>query len=427
MVKMCIQEQWKDRKAKRLISFLIYIILVLSVFSDVLRIPGSAVTFFRLSLPFAVLILAFYPYWFLKYWIIISGLFFLSLVQYILFFSVIHPELDLSVNNFIQYLFFYSCAILVFFLVKILQMNNEEVFERRFTSFIVGMGIVLGGILLLYDILSKGIGGMQLDNPNNYACCMTAFFPFLLIQVLGKKKSRYLFLIILILGILVYSDAKAALFGSVLQIGVFLALFFESANKQKVLRWRLSVVGIGIIFLVAILILNPHINGYTIRGTILEPVERLVQNNPYPIYTTSITFRTNTTIFAIWELIHTAGIGLGMGNTGVLLKHTFTALNPEYQQAINATFLSLHNSWLEIALDIGIPVLVFYIIVFIYIFKLYFGKPYLTQVEKIRIVYTLSFPIWVIGPSGIYTLYFLLLTIAFLVFANKDALIVEAD
>ena len=87
MVKMCIQEQWKDRKTKKIISFLIYIILVLSVFSDVLRIPGSAVTFFRLSLPFAVLILAFYPYWFLKYWIIILGLFFLSLLQYILFFS----------------------------------------------------------------------------------------------------------------------------------------------------------------------------------------------------------------------------------------------------------------------------------------------------------------------------------------------------
>lgn len=418
-----MQEYWKDRKNKNIVSFAIYIVLVLSIFSDILRVPGSTMTFFRLGLPFAIGILMLYPYWFSRFFLIILGLALLSVVQYILLFGISHVELDLSVNNFMRYMFFYSCMILVFFLVKLLQINNTDTFEKNFSTFLIGAGVILTGIIILYNILSKAISGLQLDNPNNYACCLSALFPFLLIKLYGKKKFQYLILTAVVFFVLIYSDAKAALFGCILQVGIFFALVFQSESEKKILHWRFLIIGIGIFVLFGILVLNPQIHGYSMRGTILEPILRVIHNDPYPIYTTSITFRTNTTIFAVWELIQTAGIGVGIGNTGILLKNTFTALNPEYQQAANASVLSLHNAWLEFALDIGIPAIIFYIVVLSYVFKLYFKKPNLTQIEKIRVIYTLTFPIWVLGPSGVYTLYFLLLTMAFLLFADKDVLI----
>ena len=422
-----MNECWKEKKQKIVLSGIIYIILILSIFGDILRISGSAITFFRLSLPVAFLILALYPYWTVRYLGIMIGIILISAVQYCLLYNVIHPELEPINNYFIRYMFFYACMVLVFFLVKLIQMNNQFNFEMSFAKFLIGIGVIILVITLINEGYPLFFKGIELDNPNNYSCYMAAVFPLVLVKLQVERKLRYFFLIFFLFIAILLCDAKAALFGCVVQLAIFCALLFQSQNAHKVLRWRCMIVLLGAFVLVGILIWNPQLHGYTMRGTILEPIIRIVQNDPYSVYTTSITYRTNTTLFAIWEVIRTCGIGLGAGNTGVLLKSEFPELNPEYHQALNASTLSLHNSWLEFALDVGLIVIIIYIVVFVYGIRLYFRKSDLTQIERSRVIYILSFPIWMLGPSGVYTLYYLLLTMAFLLFANKNKPIAQVD
>jgi len=176
---------------------------------------------------------------------------------------------------------------------------------------------------------------------------------------------------------------------------------------------------IGVILLVNI---NPTLHGYNFRETFMQPFIRIITLDPYPIYTTSITFRTNTTIFAIQSIFDTHFMGVGVGNTGVMLKEAFPALNPEYKLALAAERLSLHNSWLEILLDVGVTAGILFIVIIKNGIKLLFVKDRLTRIEKICVLYIFSFPIWIIGASGIYTQYYIIMTIAFLIFARKDAI-----
>ena len=175
-----------------------------------------------------------------------------------------------------------------------------------------------------------------------------------------------------------------------------------------------------IIILLGILIINPSINEYPLRSILLEPVRRIIENDPYSVYASSTKYRTNTTIFALSQIWKTGGFGVGPGNTGILLKQEFPSLNTSYTQALNSPSLAMHNAWLEFALDVGIIAIAIMLMVLVYACKLYFTKRHLSQIEELLILFCLSFPVWVISASGIYTQYYLMIIMAFLVFSDKN-------
>ncbi len=408
-----------DKKNKKIIQIMIYAILVFAVFSDILRVPGSVLTCFRASIPVALMILALFPYWFRRFAIISTGFIVVSVIQYMIFYKVIHPELMPVENNFIKMIFWYECIIIVFFLVKILQIIQGEFFSKEFSQFLIYTGCILLVIRMSNSLLPGIYEGLELDNANNYGSYIAAIFPFLLFKGYEEKKRTSYLLVGLALVTLLICDSKAALLGCVMQVAIFLVVVMTESKKKNPLMWRCYIT-VGLLIVVGlVLLINPKINGYTLQSIVMNPITRFITNNPYPVYDSSISFRTNTLIFSFWEVVRTGAIGIGVGNTGVLLKSAFPNINPEYTSAINSPTLSLHNAWLEIALDIGFLAIVFYLIVFGYAVKLFFRKINMTQIEKIRLLYILSFPAWVLGPSGIYTMYFLFITMAFLVFVDN--------
>lgn len=407
-------------KKKKCVSSLLYLIFILAVFSDILRIQGTSVTFFRLSLPICVILISLYPKRFKIFLTILSIMAVATACQYIIFYRIIFPELSFNSNRLVKQIFLYICILVFVFLILILRDNEQDNFESHMGKFILGVGVALGMTQVISNVCPQFLGEIVLDNRNNYGCYIAAMFPFLLVKC-KEKKSKSSFLLLFLFVILVYiNDSKTALVGIVIQVFLFFCIMQDLHTRKQLFKWRYGSLFLGIILLVSIFIINPNIHEYNIRDTFFETVIRVIKDDPYPIYSTSITYRTNTTIYALKQLFKTGLLGVGMGNTGVMLKAEFPDLNPSYTQALAADALSLHNAWLEWLLDFGIIILVFYIIIIGYAMKIYFSKGELTQCEKIIVMFVFSIPIWIMGPSGIYTLYYLFCVIVFLIIGNKD-------
>ena len=411
----------KSNQKNKCINIGIFIILTVAIYSDILRIEGSVITFFRILIPVSVVIILAYPYWAKRFFCIIISLILLSCFQYTVFYHTI--KFDYRLMS--RFIFFYMCIIVVFFLVKILQENLKDEFETTFFKYILITGMGLLGINLLGNSCTSFFEGFELDNPNNYSGYMASLCPFLLVYYKSGKTRLILqrvALLIIAIALVMINDSKVALLGICFEIVLLLILNlkFKKIALEKTIRLSFPIIiMIGVILLVNI---NPTLHGYNFRETFMQPFIRIITLDPYPIYTTSITFRTNTTIFAIQSIFDTHFMGVGVGNTGVMLKEAFPALNPEYKLALAAERLSLHNSWLEILLDVGVTAGILFIVIIKNGIKLLFVKDRLTRIEKICVLYIFSFPIWIIGASGIYTQYYIIMTIAFLIFARKDAI-----
>ncbi|WP_244332636.1 O-antigen ligase family protein [[Clostridium] hylemonae] len=343
-----------------------------------------------------------------------------SILQYFLFYTFYRPGLNMLLGYTVKVLVLYICIFIVFFMVKYIQLLDKERFERQMSKYIIIMGIILALFFMLFSFDKSFLGNIQLDNQNNYGCYICAVTTFLLIKCKHEKSIICSGLILFFCFLLFINDSKAALFGVIIQIGIFFCISGNN-GKKKIFVFRRYIVPVFlIIILLGILIINPSINEYPLRSILLEPVRRIIENDPYSVYASSTKYRTNTTIFALSQLWKTGGFGVGPGNTGILLKQEFPSLNPSYTQALNSPSLAMHNAWLEFALDVGIIAIAIMLMVLVYACKLYFTKRHLSQIEELLILFCLSFPVWVISASGIYTQYYLMIIMAFLVFSDKN-------
>lgn len=407
------------KKKQAVIQIIIYIIITIAAMSDILRIPGTSVTFFRISIPVAVFIILLFPKWAKRFIVVSGGFLLLNILYNLFFYKIYRTDLYFQFSEFLRYCILYISVFVVIFLVCIIKEISKEKFEIEFIHWIQIIGVVLIVVLLLFDLFPSFFGKLPIDNPNNYGCYIAAVCPFYLINV---RKGRILFLVLTGACIvsLYINDCKISLFGMLFQIA--LLIFIMSAKTkylfciQRVVIPLVAIAGVAIF----ILFLNPSMHGYSLQGIISEPISRILTNNPYPTYTASVSFRTNTTIFALNMLWSLKGLGLGAGNLGIVLKEAFPNINPAYTQALNATTMSLHNSWLEFMLDMGLVGIILLIVPIIYSIKLYFGKNILSYTEKLALIFIMSFPIWSIGPSGVYTQYYLFTIIMFLVICRKD-------
>lgn len=409
---------------------IIYIILIFSVFSDILRIPNTAFTFFRLFVPIGLIIIVSYPTYGKCFLSLVGGLMLMSLIQYFVFYRIERIDIPFTFSIFAKFFMLYVFAFAIFIFVKFLKDKEGEKFERKNFKFIIYTGLILMLIAIIDYFDSKYLdscffGALKADNQNNYGSYIAAVFPFFLVRFQEKRRLEDAAGIIASFVILFMNDSKAALFGVVMSLIIFLCIAFPADTLKKMIIYRYLVVIIAVVIIIGLVVINPTINGYSLQDTIYQPIIRVLKNNPYPDYGDSISYRTNTTLYCIRKFISIGGLGLGIGNTGVLLKYDFPDLNPEYEMARNSPFISLHNSWLEIALDLGIVMLVVYFVVIKYILKLYFTKCHFSDMEKIRIMFCISFPIWIMSVSGMYTMYYVMIVMAYLWFGEpKEKLIV---
>lgn len=409
------------KKRQNIILIIIYIILTIAVMSDILRIPNTSITFFRISIPLAVFIIMLFPKWIKRFMLISSGFFMLNIFYNLLFYKVYRTDLDFQLSEFLKYSILYVSIFIILILVCIVKEISGEEFEKEFMRWIKVVGMLLIAVLFLYDFIPDFFGSLPLDNPNNYGCYIAAVFPFYLLGAYKERKVIYLWAIGIGLVGLYINDSKISLFGVFFQVAL---LFFVMSSKTKgsffIRRIAIPVLAVFGVFIL-IFVVNPSIHGYSLQGIISEPLRRILMNDPYPTYTASVSFRTNTTIFALSTLWRLKGLGIGAGNLGVVLKDQFPDINPAYTNALNATSMSLHNSWLEFMIDMGIVGIVLLLLPLIYAVRLYFGKYNMSYMEKLVLIFTISFPVWSLGPSGVYTQYFLFAVITFLVICRKDS------
>lgn len=398
---------------------LICVILISAIFSDILRIPGTALTFFRISLPVAIVLVMLYPIRFKRLIFWTSGIVIFNTMCNFVFYGIYRKDLQFQVTDFLKYTFFYFLIFLVVCLVGIIKDITKNHFERFFSKFLCIIGGVLGIVSCLNLIIPKFFGTLPMDNRNNYACYLAAVLPLYLVKMQKEHKIKYVFAVIVSFIIVYLNDSKASLIGMIVEVALLVCISSKNTKKsfiQRRLLLPLGVIASGI----GVLLCNPTIHGYSLQSFIFDPVMRILKNNPYPIYTVSTYYRTNTTLYAINEIGYMKGVGLGAGNLGFLLKDAFPNLNPEYTQALNASTLSLHNAWLEFCADFGIVGILLLLIPLFYAIKLYFGKKKLSIIEKAVVLFIFSFPLWSIGPSGVYTQYYLFCVIMYFIIADKS-------
>ena len=414
-------------RKENIILNLIYIILVFAVMSDILRIPGTSLTFYRLSMPIAFFIVMLYPKWAKRLVMLSIAFCVVNFIFNLFCYQIYSVDITFSAGGVLKYCVLYFSIFLAIILVCILKEILKEDFELSFINWICAMGVILMVTLIAYDIAPYFFGELPLDNPNNYGCYIAAVFPFYLGRAYQNKRLFYFLLSLMCLILLYVNDSKVSLFGVLIQIAIFFCITGSETKKSFVFR-RLIVPALAIVVVIAVIFgVNPAIHGYPLQGIISEPIERILTNNPYPTYTASTSFRTNTTIFGFNTLWDLKGMGIGAGNFGIILKKEFPNINPAYTQALNAPSMSLHNSWLEFVLDFGIIAVILLMIPLIYAIRLYFGKQKMSLIEKISLIFIFSFPVWVLGPSGVYTQYYLFVVITYLVICRKVDRTEEGD
>lgn len=414
---------------KNILKCLIYIILTFAVFNDILRIPGTSISFFRICLPICVIILLTNRKTAINLIKITIGLVAISIFQYLLFYKIYRTDLIFMKSLYLKYLILNVTIIIIVLMVMYLKEIEPDFFQNNFWNYIIRIGFIVMGVAVLDRIdtwffSSRFFGELRVDNENNYGCFIAALIPFFITDYQKHKHYRDIIGIVLAVWIIVVNDSKAALFGIVFMVIIFFCIAFPANTGAKMFWYRYVVIIGSIALIIAIIIANPSIHGYSLQDTIYQPIRRIIENDPYSDYKSSISYRTNTTLYCLRQLIFTGFLGIGMGNTGVLLKHEFPDLSPEMQTAIHSPVISLHNSWLEFALDFGAVALILFFIIIRYACRLYFRKGTLTQIEKLRVMFIAGFPIWIISTSGIYTLYYLFIVIGYLLFvpsSKRDA------
>lgn len=382
---------------------LILLILFCAVFNDILRIPETKLSLFRILIPLAIVIIL-RNYAKTRKLVELYILFFLlSFFQNLFYYSFFEFENQIDFVWIIQYQLLYLSIFIIFALIRLLRSININIFLSIYDIGFLYLSILL---VMLY-VLSVFRFPLHIDNRNNYACGLAIVFPWLLIKA-SKRKVLHLFLALLIPIELYWGDSKLALIGVLLQLQVLIIV-----KLAKIIRNgnRFVPILIGIAALVGVaIIMNPNtnINGYYTRELAIGVIGNILKNDLYPEGPQSLYVRTNATIHLLRVIPSTFLIGLGPGNSSRLLG----VLMPNLAQLKNSQTLSPHNGILEFIVDGGIPAIYFvYVLAKFGLTKL-FRSSSLSESNIFSMTVILTFFVWGQSASGILTIY-----IIFIVFA----------
>lgn len=399
----------------------LYFILVSAFLNPILRLsPGSNITLFRVLLPVSVgLILACSTKYFKQLCAAVFILAGYGLIQHYITSTRFYPKVGFSVRYYLEYLFHYSSIIVVLFIIRAIRAEDEEAFFDEFSRFMRLFAKCIAAFLLIYTvILRRPLYTLVLaDNINNMGCLLAASIPFLLLENgLGNYKNWFWSLLIVFL--LYYNDSKAAMMGAMVEILLFCALIDGKGSIERgILIARRGLYILEIMAVALVFMYNPSINGYSLNDIVLGTIRRVITNTPYDYANTSISYRTNSTLAAFNIIRRTHGLGVGFGNTARVLKATMEGVYERW--ALSAGY-SLHNSWLELMCDFGIPAIIAELFAFLTQLKNAVCTEFITNREKCVIVLFLSLPIWSIGASGLLTEFYTLSTIMFFAMFFKD-------
>lgn len=393
---------------KRAEIILIILFLFMAIFNDVIRLPDTVISAYRLTLP-VVLCMALVDFrstW--KFFIFGSGMIFLLIIQNIVFCNVFGFETTIDILWQIRYLFYYFSIVAIFVLIRILRKKDRILFQKVFYK---GIPIICMICLIIYIGLSTAVFDRKhFANPNNYGACLASVFPWFLTEYFFGKKSNIIWCIAIIVSLLL-GDSKAALAGVAIQIAIIVSIVLVKKTKEgnKILVFMIPVVITGFLAIV----LSPiKINGYSVKEMFMGMVSHIVKGETYYRNNSSLAWRTNAIVHMLNGIKDSYFLGIGIGNTGKLLRHLMPDIVAE--QRFASTVISPHCAWLEFFCDCGIWAIGLCAYVYMVAIRKLFHAKRLDKIGIFFVAFVLSFPLWVMSPSGIYTTYLIFIIIAWL-------------
>lgn len=382
---------------------ILYFWILCGILNDVLRIPGTPLSLFRILLPIMMVLVIHNKKIGVQYIICLMGLFLLTALQNIVFYNVLFPEINFSLAHFLKYLLLYASSLTVVFVTRLIFIK-EDYCEEKVISFIYFVGWIIV-VLMIVSQCNTTNSMLVFDNINNYAACLAAWFPIVFLYKKGNWMLTHSIFCLLAILFVLY-DAKTALVAIVIQIGMYYILNMNRRARDVVMRITLVLV---VVVFVIVLIMNANIsiNGYMLKDITIGLLDRVIHQMPFDDYRSSLTFRTNSIIWAISMLVSKAMLGFGIGNTSLILRREF----PDYM--IGGNEMSLHNTVLEMGLDIGIVFLFAYFYILLRCVKTIFAARNITRTQLYSSILLLSSVVWLMGPSGCVTIYGIWMMVSF--------------
>lgn len=316
----------------------------------------------------------------------------------------------MNVQLFGKYLYLYVSIFMIFASVKMLRKKHGDDFKKLFFSILPKIGIVN---LFIYWMIASPLKDMFFfANRNNYAVSLAAIFPYYFIK--GMEKKRYLWVCIVIILSLALIGSKSATVGIGMEILLIMAM--------KVLRQIRNARNIGILFLaivfctgIMVMQTSLKIHGHSMANIYSEMKSHILSGTMYQHDNSSLTFRTNAIICMMNSIWESRFIGIGIGNSG---RYILNALPGDFAQRYVTKYgkmpevLSPHNSLLEFCSDCGLWAIILIICIFKNAVKKFINPKNNDFVDTFYVSFVLSFPIWSMSASGIYTIYYLFILVA---------------
>lgn len=389
---------------------IIYIILFTAVFNAVLRISSeSSLTAFRLLIPVSFILI--YTISKKTFSFLIKGsILFLLLasLQNFITKEFFYPQVGtINYSHLFEYCIHYISIFVVVALVHCLRVINGEVFFIKLINY---LSWLVKFILLIYIpyILTghRPENFLVFGNINDLGCILTGGILVILFDTVTKKGFKFVY-IFLLLSLLYYNDSKLAMFGGILE--VFLYYILQFSKKVRDLKRTVSIVliSIGVVIVVSVFSSSFEINGYSVRNMVLGPYYQIVEGVYFPHSSQSFTFRTNNIVGIIEILKSSWGVGVGPGNTSLILKY----LIPDPDGIIRQDYVASHIWWFEIMADLGWIVIIPMVRLYIKEWKQYLSME--KQGGKLfASIFFIAFPIWCMSSSGLYTEFYSIMLIA---------------
>ena len=398
------------------ITFL-YIFLFAGAFNDILRMGSTQITLFRILLPVAFLITIASSRKAIKLYFVFSVVLIISLLQSLIFCNLNEDIIRFNDTRTITYLFYYACIAVVIASVITISEYEADSFCNSFGTFIVFTGLCYLIIFLLMAHAPGILSRLYVNNPNDYGAMIAMLAPLFYYKYRDKGPliSNLFFLVALIY--LLINDCKLALLGLLIQ--VVIVFFFES--RERIIGTTsiilVSVILLGVVALIGITKMNPTINGYNWSDSVIAPIRAMLRGELYSQSNTSVTYRVNTFIVCMKWLFKTKFFGIGIGNSGMLVRSVLGD-NGLYEHWMVNGAVSLHNAFLEILLEFGIIAIVGAILLLRMIIRIIKEKD-ANWAEASFVVISLSSLLWLQGPSGVLVDYLIFMVLTYLLILNS--------
>lgn len=396
-------------------KIIIYFFILLSFFHTVLRpSPDSALSAYRLIciIPFLLLVIVYFNY-LKKELLIFTILFAYNIVLSLMFYNRIDQTISLTIH--IGFIF------MLYVFMKILWLKDKN-FNSNFFAFLDAFTLFTLAVSYLEMILNFHLPNISISRSplsvnafywteNELGSSLAIMMPLYIYIFFEKKNVRDFIKIVAIFYILYRNDCKLAIIGV---LTAFL-IYFLIKNVKRVSSVRgylFLIITILASSIVLLYIWNPTIRfrnyDLDLNELIFEAVIKIIHLQVYG-QAGSIGDRTDAIIYGLIELKESFGLGIGFGNSLIMLQ------KEQYQLQ---TAKSMHNFIFQMLTETGYAAMIIFGII---IMKLYHKllKDKRNRVTLISIMFAGSF-IFISSQSsiGIFSNYFLWVTVIYTFLIN---------